>query len=181
MTEVNSYRFDEEIMDMQHQLAGMQKKKSRWQWSLPKSDKDLNTRIGQCWTVLDDHMGGNRNFVIRIDGKPAGLLSMSVPPQGTPGDEGVKIHGLMSLPGTQGVGRKAIEQAVQMSMQEGRKGRVDLEYLQFSNSRDVYEHFGFVKNGAWDDNHMCLSAPDAQKFLVKSAGKSCSFVSTPEA
>lgn len=178
MKEVHSdLQFSREISNLKLQLMGMHKKKT-FLGRLSSADKANNARIEQCLTVLNRHMGGNRNFVIHIDGKPAGLMSMSVPPPGTPGGDGVKIHGLMSLPGTKGVGRKAIEQAVQISMQEGRKGRVDLEFLEFSNSHKVYEHFGFQNNGSWDSNSMYLSPSAAKEFLRNSAGKSPSFVST---
>ncbi|WP_143100203.1 GNAT family N-acetyltransferase [Variovorax sp. 770b2] len=163
---------------MKQQLNGMYKQKKGFLGRLSDVDKAHNTRIAQCLTVLDRHMVGNRNFIIHVDGKPAGMMSMSVPPDGTPGDDGVKLHGLMSLPGTKGVGRKAIEQAVQLAMREGREGRVDLEFLEFSNSHDVYKNFGFRRNGNWDSNSMYLSPPDAKDFLRKSAGRSPSFVST---
>ncbi|MBN3830037.1 GNAT family N-acetyltransferase [Burkholderia sp. Ac-20384] len=173
----DEFKFGREIGKMKLQLTEMYKTKKGFMSRLSGADKDHNTRINQCLTVLDKHMVGNRNFIIHIDGKPAGMMSLSVPPDGTPGDSGVKIHGLMSLPGTKGVGRRAIEQAVQVSIHEGRRGRVDLEFLEFSNSHDVYKGFGFVRNGAWDSNSMYLSVDDAEKFLKNSAGKSPVFLS----
>ncbi|XUW93451.1 GNAT family N-acetyltransferase (plasmid) [Burkholderia sp. M6-3] len=173
----DEFKFSREIANMKQQLTGMYKTKKGFMSRLSGADKAHNTRIDQCLTVLDKHMGGNRNFIIHIDGQPAGMMSLSVPPDGTLGDSGVKIHGLMSLPGTKGVGRRAIEQAVQVSIHEGRGGRLDLEFLEFSNSHDVYRSFGFVRNGDWDSNSMYLSGDDAQKFLKNSAGKSPVFLS----
>jgi GNAT superfamily N-acetyltransferase len=147
---------------------------------LSKADKAHNERITLCLTVLDKHMVGDVNRIIYIDGKPAGMLSMSVPPPGTPGDDGVKIHGLMAFPGTQGVGRKAVEQAVQLSKQAGRGGRVNLEFLEFGNASKVYNSFGFERNGAWNENTMYLSPADAEVFLAKSAGRSPRFLPTDE-
>ena len=166
---VSDIKFQRETQDIDLKLSGMKKKKHAWTRRTP-DELELNKRVDQCRTVLHKHMVGNRNFVIEIDGKPAGVLSMSV------GDESVKIHGLVALPGTKGVGREAIKKAVEMSKAEGRGGRVDLEFLEFSPSRNFYEHLGFVKNGNWDDNKMCLSPPDAEKFLRNSVGKSPSFV-----
>jgi hypothetical protein len=170
--------FGRAVQQMKQELLGTYKTKKGFLSRLSKEDKAHNARIAQCMKVLDSHMVGNRNFIIHIDGKPAGMMSMSVPPAGTPGDDGVKIHGLMSLPGTTGVGRRAVEKAVQMSIAEERKGRVHLEFLEFSNSHAIYHNWGFRSNGAWDSNSMVLSPPAATKFLQKSAGKSPGFVST---
>jgi hypothetical protein len=174
VTEVTGdYKFDRNISDMKQTISGMYKKEPGMFSGASKEEKESikkhNSQLANARTVLDNHMGGNRNFVLNVDGKPAGLLSMSVPPAGSKGDDGVKIHGVMALPGTK-AGKMAINQAIELSKQEGRKGHVDLEFLQFSNSYAVYKHFGFMANGSQDGptpNSMYLHPEAARKFQEK--------------
>lgn len=153
--------------ELSEQMAGMRRQKKGFFGKLTDEEWAHNGRLDFCAEVLERHTGGNLNYVLAYKGKPAGMLSMSVPTDET---KGVKIHGLLTLPGTEGVGREAMKQAIRLSLKEGRRGRVDLEYLNFSGSHEVYKHWGFVDNGDAERNSMYLPPDHAQKFLKKYGG-----------
>jgi predicted GNAT family acetyltransferase len=87
-------------------------------------------------------MVGANNYVFRLEGQPVGLMSVSVPPDGN-----VKIQGIVSHPNSKGVGGALIQQAVEISMNQGRNGVIELEFLPQSGARAAYEALGFVSRG----------------------------------
>ncbi len=134
--QVDSRRFDNERQNFKQTLGVLRTNAN----SLGRTDRRrLKTRIDDSYEVLNKHMVGANNFVYRMQGAPAGLMSVSVPEIGN-----VKIQGIVTRPDTKGVGGALIEQAVAIAMHHRRGGMVELQYLPNSGAKQAYEALGFT-------------------------------------
>ncbi|MEA3117770.1 MAG: hypothetical protein QOI13_1040 [Paraburkholderia sp.] len=107
--------------------------------------------------VLDEHMTGDRKHVFMLGGKPVGVMRSDLLQ-----DRSVHVNGIVTHPGSKGVGGALIEGAVNYSMKNGGSGIVHLQYLDEA-SREAYSKLGFRFEGGSGVN--MILAPAARSDL----------------
>jgi hypothetical protein len=181
-TEVSEIRdrraFAGEVDKLKKQLKGMVTKK-RFFSRLSAQESARNARVGRCLNALDAHRPGSNNFVMRDGGKLVGVMSIEEPPKPARSSDALLIQSLVSLPDMQGVDRRAVEIAVQLSVQTGRGGRVDLKIPQttdvdeaFFDSNSGFDALGFVASRRWAGDRMSLSQRAIDAYKQGSGGTS---------
>jgi hypothetical protein len=119
-------------------------------------------RLRAAETVLNDHMTGDHRHVFMLDGgKPVGVMTSDLLADGS-----VHVNGVVTHPGSKGVGGALIEGAVNTSMKNGGSGIVHLQFLDQA-SRQAYSKLGFRLEGGSGVN--MVLAPAARPDLWERA------------
>jgi hypothetical protein len=120
-------------------------------------------RLQAAKNVLSEHMKGDQRHVYMLDGgKPVGVMRSDLLTDGS-----VHINGIVTHPGTKGVGGALIEGAVNSSVKNGGSGMVHLQYLDQA-SREAYSKLGFRFEGGSGVNMILV--PAARPDLWESTG-----------
>ncbi|MFM0738178.1 GNAT family N-acetyltransferase [Paraburkholderia xenovorans] len=103
--------------------------------------------------VLSEHMTGDQKHVYMLDGgKPVGVMTSHLLTDGS-----VHVNGVVTHPGSKGVGGALIEGAVNTSVKNGGSGMVHLQYLDQA-SRAAYSKLGFRFEGGSGVNMILVPA-----------------------